>query len=63
MILKRLVEKGRCKSKRTSPEQTQLPIGIDLRLNQIPDDWHQIAMSFRRVNGIRDSDSDSERGI
>ena len=25
-------------------------------LNQIPDDWHQIAVRFRRANGIRDGD-------
>ena len=33
----------------------------DLRLNQIPEDWHQIAVRFRRANGIRDGDR--ERSI
>ena len=28
------------------------------RLNQIPDDWHQIAVRFRRANGIRDGDKE-----
>ena len=31
------------------------------RLNQIPEDWHQIAVRFRRANGIRDGDR--ERSI
>jgi hypothetical protein len=31
------------------------------RLNQIPDDWHQIAVRFRRANSIRDGDK--ERSI
>ena len=26
---------------------------FDLRLNQIPDDWHQIPMRFRQGHGIR----------
>ncbi|MCT0216739.1 hypothetical protein KQ298_10445 [Synechococcus sp. CS-1330] len=60
-MLKRLVEKGRSKSKRVSPEQTQLSFAFDLRLNQIPDEWHQIAVRFRRANGIRDGDK--ERSI
>jgi putative transposase len=62
-MLKRLVEK--CKSsyrgKRISPGQQQLPFVFDCRLNQIPDDWQQIAVRFRRVNGIRDGDR--ERSI
>jgi putative transposase len=51
------------RSKRASPWQQQLPFAFafDLRLNQIPDDWHQIAVRFRRANGI--SDSDRERSI
>jgi hypothetical protein len=60
-MLKRLVEKGRSKSKRISPEHTQLPFAFDLRHNQIPDDWRQIAVRFRRANGIRDVYK--ERGI
>ena len=63
-MLKRLVETSvskRSKRIRVSPGQMQLTFGFDLRLNQIPDDWHQIAVRFRRANGIRDSDS--ERSI
>ena len=44
-----------------SAGQMQLPFAFDCRLNQIPDDWHQIAVRFRRVNGIRDGDR--ERSI
>jgi hypothetical protein len=62
-MLKRLVEK--CKSsnrgKRISPGQQQLPFAFDFRLNQIPDEWHQVAVRFRRANGIRDGDR--ERSI
>jgi REP element-mobilizing transposase RayT len=62
-VLKRLVETSgsRSKSKRISPGQTQLPFAFDLRLSQIPDEWHQIAVRFRRANGIRDGDR--ERSI
>ncbi|WP_193742245.1 MULTISPECIES: hypothetical protein [unclassified Prochlorococcus] len=28
-------------------------------LNQIPEDWHQVAVRFRRANGIRDGDMSS----
>jgi putative transposase len=57
-MLKRLVETSgsRSKRKRLSPEQQQLPFASDCRLNQIPEDWHQIAVRFRRANGIRDGD-------
>ena len=41
--------------------QQQLPFAFDCRLNQIPEDWHQIAVRFRRANGIRDGDR--ERSI
>jgi len=35
---------------------------FDTRLNQIPEDWQlQIAVRFRRANGIRDGDK--ERSI
>jgi putative transposase len=44
-----------------SPGQQQLPFAFDIRLNQIPDEWHQVAVRFRRANGIRDGDS--ERSI
>jgi hypothetical protein len=49
------------KKKQVSPGQIQLPFAFDLRLNQIPDEWHQIAVRFRRANGIRDGDR--ERSI
>lgn len=60
-MLKRLVDKGRSNSKRVSPGQQQLPFGFDCRLNQIPEEWHQVAVRFRRANGIRDGDR--ERSI
>jgi hypothetical protein len=62
-MLKRLVEKCRSsnKSKRISPGQQQLPFAFDIRLNQIPEEWQQIVVRFRRANGIRDSDR--ERSI
>jgi hypothetical protein len=63
-MLKRLVEtsgSSRSKSKRISPGQMQLPFAFDLRLNQIPEEWQQIAVRFRRSNGIRDGDR--ERSI
>ena len=63
-MLRRLVEtryRSRSKSKRISPGQKQLPFAFDYRLNQIPDDSHQIAVRFRRANGIRDGDR--ERSI
>ncbi|WP_052040509.1 MULTISPECIES: hypothetical protein [unclassified Prochlorococcus] len=28
----------------------------DVRLNQIPEDWHQLAVKFRRANGINNVD-------
>ena len=62
-MLKRLIETSSSRSKRKglSPGQTQLPFAFDLRLNQIPDNWHQIAVRFRRANGIHDGDR--ERSI
>ena len=63
-MLKRLVEtsrSSRSKKKRVSPGQTQLPFAFDLCLSQIPEEWHQIAVRFRRANGIRDGDR--ERSI
>ena len=58
-MLKRLVEARsgrRSKRKRVSPGQQQLPFAFDVRLNQIPEEWHQVAVRFRRANGIRDGD-------
>jgi len=58
-MLKRLVEpRGahRSKRKRVSPGQQQLPLDFDCRLNQIPEEWYQVAVRFRRANGIRDGD-------
>ena len=55
----RLVEKAKSsqsKKKRVSPGQQQLPFAFDVRLNQIPEKWHQVAVRFRRANGIRDGD-------
>ena len=60
-MLKRLVETNGSKSKRISPGQQQLPFAFDLRLNQIPEEWYQIAVRFRRANGIRNGDR--ERSI
>lgn len=59
-MLKRLVEKGRgrqSKKNRVSPGQQKLPFAFDIRLNQIPEEWQQIAVKFRRANGIRDGDT------
>ena len=58
-VLKRLVQSSRSnrsKKKRVSPGQQQLPFAFDVRLNQIPEEWHQVAVRFRRANGIRDGD-------
>ena len=55
-MLKRLVGSSRSKRKRVSPGQQQLPFAFDIRLNQIPEEWHQVAVRFRRANGIRDGD-------
>ena len=52
---------SRSKGKRISPGQQKLPFAFDVRLNQIPEEWHQIAVRFRRANGIRDGDR--ERSI
>jgi hypothetical protein len=60
-MLKRLVEKGRRKSKRESLWQQQLPFALNICLNQIPDDWQQTAVRFRRANANRDGDR--ERSI
>jgi hypothetical protein len=37
------------------------PFSFDVRLNQIPEEWHLIALRFKRANGIRDGDR--ERSI
>ncbi len=39
-----------------SPGQQQLPFAFDVRLNQIPEEWYQVAARFRKANGIRDGD-------
>jgi hypothetical protein len=57
-MLNGLVEKGSSKMKRVSPGQQQLPFAFDCRLNQIPDEWHQVAVRFRLANGIRDGDGE-----
>jgi hypothetical protein len=31
---------------------------VPIRLNQIPDEWHQVAVRFKRANGIRDDASE-----
>ena len=38
------------------PGQQRLPWAWDVRLNQIPEDWHQVAVMFRSTNGIKDGD-------
>jgi hypothetical protein len=56
-ILKRLFEMGVLRSKkkmRVSLEQRQLLFAFNLRLNQIPGNWGQIAVRFEDTNGIRD---------
>ncbi|KGG27250.1 hypothetical protein EV13_0264 [Prochlorococcus sp. MIT 0702] len=57
-MLKRLVSRARTRSKkkRVSPGQQQLPWAWDIRLNKIPEDWHQVAVKFRGANGITDGD-------
>ncbi|KZR68648.1 hypothetical protein PMIT1313_02272 [Prochlorococcus marinus str. MIT 1313] len=57
-MLKRLVSSARTtnKNKRVSPGQQRLPWDWDVRLNQIPEDWHQLVVRFRKINGIRDGD-------
>jgi len=58
-MLKRPLEKGKSsqsKRNRVSPGQQKLHFAFDVRLNQIPEEWHQVAVRFRRANGIRDGD-------
>ena len=57
-MLKRLVSHSRTTSKkqRVSPGQQRLPWGWDVRLNQIPEDWHQVAVKFRSTYEIKDGD-------
>ena len=45
------------KKNTVSPGQQKLPFASDVRLNQIPEEWHQVTVRFRRANGIRDSNS------
>ena len=63
-MLKRFVQSSRSnrsKRKRISPGPQQLSFAFDVRLNQIPEEWHQVAVRFRKANGIRDGDR--ERSI
>ncbi len=54
-MLKRLVSRARARSKKkkVSPGLHRLPWTWDVRLNQIHGDWNQVAVKFRRANGIR----------
>ena len=36
-----------------SPGQQSLAWAWDVRLNQIPEEWHEVAIKFLRANGIR----------
>ena len=59
-MLIRLAEKGRSiqnKKNRVSPGKQKLPFAFDIRLNQIPGGWHQVAVRFIGANGIRDVNS------
>jgi len=58
LMLVRLVSHSRTtrKKKKISPGQQRLPWDWDVRLNQIPEDWQQVAVRFRKTNGIRDGD-------
>lgn len=40
----------------TSSGQQRLPWAWDIRFNQIPEDRNQVAIKFRRANGILDGD-------
>ena len=55
-MLKRLMSRARSKKNKISPGLHRLPWTWDVRLNQIPEDWHQLAVKFRSTNGIRDGD-------
>ncbi len=46
-------------SRHTTDSQFRGKVNPELikRLNQIPEEWHQVAVRFRRANGIRDGDS------
>ena len=37
---------------------TASAFAFDIRLNQIPEDWQQVAVRFRKANGIRDGDKE-----
>jgi REP element-mobilizing transposase RayT len=55
-MLRRVAEKGKTKKNKVSPGQHVLPFAFDVRRNQIPDDWQQLAWNFRKANRGRDSD-------
>ena len=64
-ILKRLVSSARTRSKKNkiSPGQQRLPLAWDIRLNQIPEDWHQLAVIIKKMESemvIFSSRSESE---
>lgn len=56
------VTRASSKHKRVSPGQQQLPWDWYVRLSQIAEDWHQLAMKFRRANGIRCSRYNQQLG-
>ncbi len=64
-MLKRLVSRARTsasasarsKKNKISPGLRRLAWTWDVRLDQIPENWHQVAVKFRRANVIRDRDT------
>ncbi|KZR74251.1 hypothetical protein PMIT1323_02210 [Prochlorococcus marinus str. MIT 1323] len=48
--------RNRSTSKRVSQGRQQLPFAFDFRLNQTLEKWNQVAVAFRRANGISDGD-------
>ena len=56
--LKRLVSQSgtRSKTNKFSLGQQRLPWDWDVRLNQIPEEWYQFAVRFRKGNEPRDGD-------
>jgi len=39
------------KKNKISPGQQRLPWAWDVWWNQIPEEWHRVAVKFRRANG------------
>ena len=59
-MLKRRLEKGtngQSKKSRVPQEQQKLPFAFDIRLYQILGGLYQVAVRFRRADGIRDGDT------